>query len=60
MRHFFKVGEARGQARTMLCAVAMQLARMLRGFAAALVQVVDEHGDGSRLGLKDMFERLVL
>ena len=58
VRHFFKVGQERAQARAMLCAVAVQLAQQLPGYAAVLAPVVREHGAGGSLrGLKDMFDK---
>lgn len=58
VRHFFKVGQARAQARAMVLSLAVQLAQQLPGFAATLTSVVKEHGDGSQLdGMKDVLNK---
>jgi hypothetical protein len=57
--HFFKVGEARAQARGALLSLAAQLAQSLPGFLDAVTPVVAEHGAGTSLGLLDTFTQCV-
>ncbi|GFH09406.1 WD_REPEATS_REGION domain-containing protein [Haematococcus lacustris] len=55
--HFFTVGQARSQGRTMLLCLAQQLAEKLPGLAELLLPVVEQHGNASQLSLQDTFTR---
>jgi hypothetical protein len=55
--HFFKVGQQRAQAKTMLLSLASQLAERLPGMAAELLPVIKEHGVASSLSMQDTFEK---
>jgi hypothetical protein len=56
-RHFFKVGQARAQAKTALLCLAQQLAAQLPGMADQLLGVVKEHGHGDELTTTDVFDK---
>jgi hypothetical protein len=57
VKHFFKVGELRSQARAMVVSLAYQVAEKLLGFADLLKPVADEYGDGSSLPLEELFHK---
>ncbi|GFH17743.1 WD_REPEATS_REGION domain-containing protein, partial [Haematococcus lacustris] len=57
--HFFTVGQARSQGRTMLLCLAQQLAEKLPGLAELLLPVVEQHGNASQLSLQDTFTRFL-
>ena len=57
MKHFFKVGEARAQALTMISSLAYQLAQKLPGMAELLEPVVQQHGGGADLPLEEAFDK---
>ncbi|KAJ9527505.1 hypothetical protein QJQ45_025765 [Haematococcus lacustris] len=58
--HFFTVGQARSQGRTMLLCLAQQLAEKLPGLAELLLPVVEQHGNASQLSLQDTFTSFLL
>eukprot|EP00798_Chlamydomonas_sp_ICE-L_P009671 gene9671-8494_t len=60
VKHFFKVGEKRAQATSMVLSLAFQLAEKLPGMAELLVSVAKEHGTGDGLLLRDLFDRFML
>ena len=59
-QHFFKVGQPQAQAKSMLLCLTHQLTERLPGMAAQLVPVVEQHGAGVELALRDTFEKFLL
>lgn len=59
-QHFFKVGELRSHAKTMVLSLAQQLAERLPGLAELLKPTIAEHGAAENLSLLDTFEAYLL
>ncbi|KAL6756673.1 WD40-repeat-containing domain protein [Haematococcus lacustris] len=58
--HFFTVGHTRSQGRTMLLCLAQQLAEKLPGLYEKLEQVVETHGNATKLSMQDTFTSFLL
>eukprot|EP00798_Chlamydomonas_sp_ICE-L_P014373 gene14373-20376_t len=59
-QHFFKVNEARAQAKAMILSLVQQLAQSLPGLAALLVPVVEKDGAAGSLSSSETFEHYLL
>eukprot|EP00798_Chlamydomonas_sp_ICE-L_P010737 gene10737-17812_t len=59
-QHFFKVHEARSQAKAMIRCLAHQLVERLPGMAAELSAVVGRHGAGASLSTTELFTEYLL
>jgi len=60
VRHFFKVGQPRGQGKAAMLCLAQQLAEQLPGFAELLAAAVDAQqpkGGISALSMREAFDR---
>ncbi|KAG1680558.1 hypothetical protein FOA52_015005 [Chlamydomonas sp. UWO 241] len=60
VKHFFKVGEERAQASSMIRSLAFQLAEKLPGFAELLLPAAELHGNGAELSMDDAFAAFLL
>eukprot|EP00798_Chlamydomonas_sp_ICE-L_P001313 gene1313-32666_t len=58
--HFFKVNEARSQAKAMILCLAHQLAERLPGMDAKLLPVVEQNGAGASFSTKELFHEYIL
>lgn len=59
-QHFFKVNEARAQAKAMILCLVQQLAQSLPGLAALLVPVLEKDGAAGSLSSSETFEHYLL
>ena len=56
VHHFFKAGMLHSSGKAMVLCLAQQLAEKLKGFAALLASVVQEHKGAQELSLEATFE----